>query len=218
MDKYKNGKIYTIRYKNDDTLIYVGSTVVPLYKRLSNHKTDSKNPKYEIRQLYKKMNETDMKDWYIELYEDFPCERKEQLNKREGQVIREIGTLNKQISGRTNKEWREENKEQIKEKKKEHYGDNKEHYNKKNNEYYKLNKEQILEKQKEYYKDNKEHHNKKNNEYRENNKEKIKEHASVIVLCDCGCSIQKQEIARHKRSNKHLDIMKKLAKTLEQTI
>ncbi len=25
-DKYKNGKIYTIRYKHDDTLIYVGYT------------------------------------------------------------------------------------------------------------------------------------------------------------------------------------------------
>ena len=33
-DKYKNGKIYTIRCKNDDSLIYVGSTVQPLFKRL----------------------------------------------------------------------------------------------------------------------------------------------------------------------------------------
>ncbi len=32
-DKYKNGKIYTIRYKNDNSLIYVGSTVQPLFKR-----------------------------------------------------------------------------------------------------------------------------------------------------------------------------------------
>ncbi len=33
-DKYKNGKIYTIRHKNDDSLIYVGSTIQPLFKRL----------------------------------------------------------------------------------------------------------------------------------------------------------------------------------------
>ena len=33
-DKYKNGKIYTIRYKNDDSLIYVGSTIQPLFKWL----------------------------------------------------------------------------------------------------------------------------------------------------------------------------------------
>jgi hypothetical protein len=28
-DKYKIGKIYTIRCKNDDTRIYVGSTIQP---------------------------------------------------------------------------------------------------------------------------------------------------------------------------------------------
>ena len=165
MDKYKNGKIYTIRNRNDDSLIYVGSTVVPLYKRLSNHKTDSKNPKYENRQLYKKMNETDINDWYIELYEDCPCERREQLLQREGQVIREIGTLNKIIAGRTNKEWFEENKTHVKEYKK---------------------------------------------EYQETNKEKI--------LCECGCSIYRNNIARHKQTRNHLDIMKELAKTQEQTI
>jgi len=47
------------------------------------------------------MRETNINDWYIELYEDFPTERKEQLNKREGVIIREIGTLNKNIAGRT---------------------------------------------------------------------------------------------------------------------
>lgn len=110
-NKYKNGKIYTIRYKNDDTLIYVGSTVVPLYKRFSGHKSAAKNPKFEHMLLYKKMNETNINDWYIELYEDFPCERKEQLNKREGEIIRGIGTLNKNIAGRTHKECLEENRE-----------------------------------------------------------------------------------------------------------
>ena len=31
-ERYKNGKIYTIRYRNDDSLIYVGSSCLPLYK------------------------------------------------------------------------------------------------------------------------------------------------------------------------------------------
>ncbi len=44
-------------------------------------------------------------DWYIEKWK-FPCENKEQLNKREeGEMIREIGTVNKQIAGRTYKEY-----------------------------------------------------------------------------------------------------------------
>ena len=93
-NKYKNGKIYTIRNRNDNDLIYVGSTVQPLYKRFIGHKSAAKNPKYEHMLLYKKMNETNINDWYIELYEDVPCDRKEQLTRREGQVIREIGTLN----------------------------------------------------------------------------------------------------------------------------
>ena len=93
-NKYKNGKIYTIRNRNDDSLVYVGSTVVPLYKRFSQHKSESKTISYDNSRLHKKMKETDINDWYIELYEDCPCERKEQLNRREGQVIREIGTLN----------------------------------------------------------------------------------------------------------------------------
>ena len=37
-NKYKNGKIYTIRYTNDDTLTYVGSTTQPLYKMFMDHK------------------------------------------------------------------------------------------------------------------------------------------------------------------------------------
>jgi len=46
-DKYKNGKIYTIRCKNDDTLIYVGSTIQPLFKRWYGHKCRVNNEKYK---------------------------------------------------------------------------------------------------------------------------------------------------------------------------
>jgi hypothetical protein len=52
-DKYKNGKIYTIRYKNDDPLIYVGSTVQPLFKRWYQHKQILNNKKYNNILLYK---------------------------------------------------------------------------------------------------------------------------------------------------------------------
>ena len=93
-DKYKNGKIYTIRCKNDDSFIYVGSTIQPLFKRWFEHKSKANNKKYETynKLLYQKIRETNIEDWYIELYEEFACENKEQLNKREGEVIRKIGT------------------------------------------------------------------------------------------------------------------------------
>ena len=99
MPDYKQGKIYTIRCKTNDTLIYVGCTTEAL--------------------------STDWNDWYIEFYENYPCENKEQLNKREGEIIREIGTVNKQIAGRTDKEWYKDNKERILKQRKENYNTNK---------------------------------------------------------------------------------------------
>jgi hypothetical protein len=155
-DKYKNGKIYTIRCKNDDSLIYVGSTVQPLFKRWFEHKSNVNNKKSNML-LHQKIRETNIEDWYIELYEEFSCENKEQLNKREGQIIREIGTLNKVIAGRTHKEYDEDSKDKKKE--------------------YRLNyKEKITERMKEYRLNNKDKLAKQRKENRQKNKEKIKEY------------------------------------------
>ncbi len=114
MNKYNNGKIYTIRCRVDNNLIYVGSTLQPLSKRWNQHKTTYNKPNIF---LYQKFNELGVDNFYIELYENVQCENKEQLRKREGEVIREIGTLNMQIAGRTQKEYidiyRLENKEKI---------------------------------------------------------------------------------------------------------
>lgn len=96
MPDYKNGKIYTIRNKNDDKLIYVGSTCKKyLSDRMGNHRSHcKKNPNALFYGLVENWN-----DWYIELYENFPCESKNELTKREGEVIRDIGTLNKKRAG-----------------------------------------------------------------------------------------------------------------------
>ena len=94
---------------------------ISIKKILNNEKSIKYN--YPV---YKKIRETNIEDWYIELYEEFSCENKEQLNKREGQIIREIGTLNKRIEGRTPKEYRDSNKELISEKKKIYNKNNKE--------------------------------------------------------------------------------------------
>jgi len=96
MPDYQKGKIYTIRNKNDINLIYVGSTCNKyLCNRFSNHKSNSKTA--PNNSFYKHI--TDWNDWYIELYENFPCNDKNELTKREGEVIREIGTLNAKNAG-----------------------------------------------------------------------------------------------------------------------
>jgi len=115
MPNYQNGKIYTIRCHKDDSKIYVGSTTTTLSRRISEHRWASANKEKTKTRWYNEVE--DWEDWYIELYEECPCENKEQLCRREGEVIREIGNLNKVIAGRTKQEgskaYRAANKEKI---------------------------------------------------------------------------------------------------------
>lgn len=133
---YSKAKIYTIRNKNNSEDIYVGSTVKKyLCQRFGAHRANYKNPNIKCL-LYEKMRETDINDWYIELYEAYPCNNKDELLKREGEIIRQIATLNKNVAGRTVKEWYEDNRDKVKQ-------------------YYEENKEKILEQHKENYENNK---------------------------------------------------------------
>ena len=93
MPNYSTGKIYTIRYRPDTSMIYVGATTTTLSLRFGQHKSLAKSRK-PIRSFYKNILNNHWSDWYIELYEEFPCENKEQLSKKEGDIIRKIGTLN----------------------------------------------------------------------------------------------------------------------------
>jgi group I intron endonuclease len=117
MPDYSKGKIYTIRCYENPSIIYVGSTTQQLSQRWTDHKSRCNNEesKEYNRILYKKMRELGQDNFYIELYEYYPCEKKDQLNKKEGQVMREThSTLNQLVAGRTNQEYRNENKEKIK--------------------------------------------------------------------------------------------------------
>ena len=173
-EKYKRGKIYTIRCRYDDTLIYVGSTIEKyLSSRMSKHRYSNKCKIYEI------VN-GDWDNWYIELYENYPCKSKQELEKREGEIIRLIGNINKRIEGRTHNEYIQNNREKIAEYKKQHYRDN---------------REKIAEYQKEYYKDN---------------LDKILERNKVLKrkkeTCErCGFIGLKHHMKRHQQSQKCLN-------------
>lgn len=107
---YKNGKIYSIHNTEDD-LVYVGSTTTTLVRRFSRHKKDHTRETHKNTPLYKHMNTIGFDKFYIKLVEEFPCENRTELCAREGIWIREIGTLNGRIEGRTMKEYYEDNRE-----------------------------------------------------------------------------------------------------------
>lgn len=171
MPNYQDGKIYTIRCRNDNTLIYVGSTTMTLPRRIAEHRFASVSN--NRRKLYQSVN-GDWDNWYIELYEVFPCENKQELNKREGEIIREIGTLNHQIAGRTQQEWKKEwyenNREQSLEVSRQYNINNNEARKEYKKKYREEHKAEISAKRIEYYKEvqskDKEYINKKQNENR----------------------------------------------------
>ncbi len=121
---FQKAKIYKITNDyNDD--VYIGSTCNSLVRRYIQHKSDSKNEKYQNRPLYKLMNEIGFERFRIQLIEDYPCEDKYQLRQKEGDYIKSIGTMNLLQAGRTCKEYRDDNKEKYEEWKKQYYEINK---------------------------------------------------------------------------------------------
>ena len=120
MPNYQNGKIYKL-WTLEGNDIYIGSTTLSLSQRRADHVKKFKNGKgcSSSKILFEKYN-----DIRIELLEECPCENKEQLTKKEGEYIRNNICVNKEIAGRTDKEYREDNKEKIKERHKEYYKEN----------------------------------------------------------------------------------------------
>ena len=106
MGDYQKGKIYQIKNTIDDD-IYVGSTVQSLNRRMVTHKYDAKQLQH--KPLYQNMNEYGFGKFFVELIEEYPCNSKLELLAREGYWIRERGKLNKQVAGRSFKEWYNDN-------------------------------------------------------------------------------------------------------------
>ena len=143
MPDYSKGKIYKILNNIDDE-IYVGSTIKSLGQRMAYHRASVK--KQPQLNLYKHIVELGVDHFYIELIENYPCNDVYELRAREGHFIREIGSLNMLIAGRTKKEYLEDNKEDMKETTHQYYENNKEHLKEYKKLYYETHKEHFKEK------------------------------------------------------------------------
>ena len=172
MPDYQKAKIYKLwSPQGEEDEVYYGSTCNDLRYRKSQHKNKSHICKSKI--LFEKYD-----DVRIELVEDYPCNNKQELNKKEGEFIKNNKCLNKVIPDRTKQEWYEDNKEKI---------------TKQTKEWIEKNKEKLTEYRKEYYQNNKEHISKwiKNNrdkinetqkEWNKKNKEKLAEYKKKYYL------------------------------------
>ena len=176
---YNNGKIYKIiNLKNE--VIYIGSTAQEkLCKRFSTHKHRGNGNKIVLLELY-------------------PCSCKEELVKKEQEVIEQYDNLLNQVRAYRVEEYKQEQ--------------NKEYYKKyfeKNRDKIKLYRDNNKEKIKEYLKQYRENTG-YNKEYYEENKNKILEQNKVKILCECGCEITQGYLSAHKKTKNHIKLMENI--------
>ncbi len=113
-NKINTGYIYTINYKDDDKLIYVGSTT-NIKRRWTEHKNKAKLSKFKHYLLYNVISIYGHDRFYIQVYETINFNVKDELLKREQEVIKQIGTLNNNKFEDSNKKIIiEESNKQIK--------------------------------------------------------------------------------------------------------
>ena len=86
MPNYQDGKIYTVRFHDNDKLIYIGSTTQSIAKRFSTHKRNLN--KSTLCLCVENNYNNDWTSCYYELYENHPCNSKDELHRKEGEVIR----------------------------------------------------------------------------------------------------------------------------------
>lgn len=114
MPDYSKGKIYCLRSHQTDN-VYIGSTIQTLAKRKGGHISAYNSYLKKKCSWMTSFDIVKYGDFYIELIEDYPCENKQHLEKKEGEYIRDRVCVNKIIVGRTDKEllnkYREKNKD-----------------------------------------------------------------------------------------------------------
>jgi hypothetical protein len=174
MPDYQKGKIYKL-WSPSKNIVYYGSTIETLSSRLSKHKyaynayKNDNNKGYCISYLV-----LEYEDYKMELVEEYPCNNKSQLCKKEGEYQKNNECVNQKIAGRTKREWEKDNPDKVADWWKNNPNKSKE-YNKtrrqkeghkektkeRSKEYYEKNKEYIVARQKAYYEANKEKISKK---------------------------------------------------------
>ena len=201
INKYNTSMIYTIRSPATNKY-YIGSTAQILCKRFSDHKKNYKaylNGTYQFVTSFKIL---ELGDAYIELLEEINCENNNQLQKREGELIRKhkLELVNKCIPCQSPQEYRTANKDKILEYLKQYNIENKDKVEEYHKQWYLDNKIRIDEQHKYYYSISKD----KKKEYEEANKDKISERKTKQITCDCGSIIQQGDKAKHFRTKKHI--------------
>lgn len=202
----QNGKIYKIISRTHPEIAYYGSTVQLLCQRMASHRRECKQPKSYCNS--REVLQYD--DAQIVLVEKFSCNSKEELFAKEAEYIKNNPCVNKNIPGRTSKQYHQDNKQKIRHLQKQYNEENNEAIKKYKQEYRMKNKSIIRQKKKEFYENNKEALKIKHQEYRDKNKEIIIKRRSEKTNCECGAEVTKSNLSAHRKTKIHLKGLDKI--------
>jgi hypothetical protein len=166
-EDFSKGKIYKIVSPSHPELVYYGSTIGKLNTRLYKHKLHECSSKLI----------TCYNDAKIELIENWPCENRQELEKRERYYIDTFECVNINVPGRTQAERKKKYDDTHKEKLQNYRNENK--------------KRKV------------DYDKKRRNE----NKEKIQERRKLTFVCECGSTSTTDHKSRHIRSKIHQDFI-----------
>ena len=107
MNKYLNSKIYKV-FSNEGEECYIGSTVYELKTRFNLHKYHYalyKQNQFHYISIFEIFDKYGIDNCNVELILDFPCASRHDLHIKEGYYIQQIPhTVNKNVSGRNQKD------------------------------------------------------------------------------------------------------------------
>ena len=108
MPNYENSKIYKI-VDNKNKECYIGSTTKSLAERIAHHRYAYKNGMGSLKS-FEMFDKYGLENCKINLLMNYPCVNRKDLEKKEGEFIRNMECINKNIAGRTKKQYYKENK------------------------------------------------------------------------------------------------------------
>ena len=187
-------------------LFYVGSTANWKARNYSHKRncTNEKSDKYNTK-VYKTIRANS--GW--DNFKMIEIGRTEQLTLRQAEKIEEYYRveLKASMNGRRCYLSEEQKRELKKEYGNEYYKNNKDKILEQAKEYREQNKDKIKQRDNKYYKNNTDKIKEKHKKYREANEEAIKANKSEKITCQCGCEVTRSVLARHKKSQNHINIM-----------
>ena len=178
MNRYENGKIYKIVDVGYNKC-YIGSTCEKLSQRMARHKACynqylTGKTKNTITSFIL-FDEYGFENCKIELIENFSCNNKEELLKREGFFIEKSNCVNRCLSGRNRSEYSKYYREKF--------------------------PEEVKQTKKICYENNAEHYKEKQRLWKKEHEDFLKEQ----VKCDCGAFVSRSWMSEHIKTQKHQD-------------